>query len=106
MLQIMFACARTGQFVPTGIETDLDTFMALPEVLSLSRCPACGRSHYWTKSETWISDSLRKCPAALPADAILNATNLRGCRDKLGPVNEGLFSVAVLPLMPSERAVC
>ena len=71
MLQIMFVCARTGQFVPTGIETDLDTFMALPEVLSLSRCPACGRSHYWTKSETWISDSLRKCPAALPADAIL-----------------------------------
>ena len=24
-----------------------------------------------TKSETWISDSLRKCPAALPADTIL-----------------------------------
>ena len=71
MLQIMFACVRTGQFVPTGIETDLDTFMALPEVLSLSQCPACGGSHYWTKSETWISDSLRKCPAALPADTIL-----------------------------------
>lgn len=71
MLQIMFACARTGQFVPTGIETDLDTFMALPEVLSLSQCRACGRSHYWTKSETWIFDSLRKYPAALPADTIL-----------------------------------
>jgi hypothetical protein len=71
MLQIMFACARTGQFVPTGIETDLDTFMTLPEVLSLSRCSACGRSHYWTKSETWISGSLRTCSAALPADAIL-----------------------------------
>ena len=28
MLQILFACARTGQFVPTGIETDLDTFIA------------------------------------------------------------------------------
>jgi len=71
MLQIMFVCARTSQFVPTGIETDLDTFMALPEVLSLSRCSACGGNHYWIKSETWISDSLRKCPAALPADAIL-----------------------------------
>jgi hypothetical protein len=43
MLQILFACARTGQFVPTGIETDLDTFIALPEVLSLSQCPACSR---------------------------------------------------------------
>ena len=40
MLQILFACARTGQFVPTGIETDLDTFIALPEVLALSQCPA------------------------------------------------------------------
>jgi hypothetical protein len=69
MLQILFACARTGQFVPTGIETDLDTFIALPEVLSLSQCPACGRSHYWTKSETWISDSLRKCLPALPANS-------------------------------------
>ena len=71
MLQILFACARTGQFVPTGIETDLDTFIALPEVLSLSQCPACGHSHNWTKSETWISDSLRKCPEALPADSVL-----------------------------------
>jgi hypothetical protein len=69
MLQILFACTRTGQFVPTGIETDLDTFIALPEVLSLSQCPACGRSQYWTKSETWISDSLRKCLTALPADS-------------------------------------
>jgi hypothetical protein len=71
MLQIMFTCTRTGKFVPTGIETDLDTFIALPEVLSLSQCHACGRGHYWTKSETWISDSLRKCPAALPAVSVL-----------------------------------
>jgi hypothetical protein len=35
-----------------------------------------------------------------------HATNLRGCRGKLGPVNEGLFSVAVLPLMPAARPVC
>jgi hypothetical protein len=27
----MLACTRTGQFVTTGIETDLDTFIALPE---------------------------------------------------------------------------
>jgi hypothetical protein len=71
MLQIMFACARTGQFVATGIETDLDTFVALPEVLSMSRCSACGRSHYWTKSETWISDSVRRRASALPAQTVL-----------------------------------
>jgi hypothetical protein len=31
MLQIMIACTRNGRFVPTGIETDIDTFIALPE---------------------------------------------------------------------------
>jgi hypothetical protein len=55
MLQILLARARTGQFVPTGI----DTFIALPEVLALSQCPACGRGHYWTKSETWIFAAAR-----------------------------------------------
>ena len=49
MLHIMLACVRTGQFVPTGIETDLDTFIALPEALSLTQCRACGGNHYWTK---------------------------------------------------------
>jgi hypothetical protein len=42
MLQVMIACRRTGQFVPVGIETDIDTFIALPEALSLTQCPACG----------------------------------------------------------------
>ena len=49
MLQIMLACTRTGQFVPTGIETDLDTFIALPEALSKIKCPACGNDHYLDK---------------------------------------------------------
>jgi hypothetical protein len=35
----LIACRRTGQFVPAGIETDIDTFIALPEALSLTRCP-------------------------------------------------------------------
>jgi hypothetical protein len=39
MLQIMIGCKRTGQFVPAGIETDIDTFMALPEALSLPGAP-------------------------------------------------------------------
>ena len=89
MLQILFACARTGQFVPTGIETDLDTFIALPEVLSLSQCPACGRSHYWSKSETWISDSLRTCSATLPADSVLPRYNSRIAAAKPGAAIAG-----------------
>src|ERR1700719_3430506 len=49
----------------TGIETDLDTFIALPEALSLTRCPACGGNHYWTKSQTWIGTIGCSTPALL-----------------------------------------
>ena len=70
MLQIMLACSRTGKFIPTGIETDIDTFIALPEVLSLTRCPACGGNHYWTKSQTWICNAGRSSRALLPAEIV------------------------------------
>ena len=70
MLQIMIACRRTGQFVPTGIETDIDTFIALPETLSLTRCPACGGNHYWTKNQTWICNIKSSSRALLPAEII------------------------------------
>ena len=63
MLHIMLACTRTHEFVSTGIETDLDSFIALPEVLSLTQCPACGHTHHWTKSETWICQGIDKLPA-------------------------------------------
>ena len=43
MLQIVIACTRNGQFVPTGIETDVDTFIALPEALSLTSVPCMRR---------------------------------------------------------------
>ena len=70
MLQIMIACKRTGQFVPAGIETDIDTFIALPEALSLTRCPACGGNHYWTKSQTWICTVESSLRALLPAEIV------------------------------------
>ena len=70
MLQIMIACTGDGQFVPTGIETDIDTFIALPEALSLTRCPACGGNHYWTKSQTWICNTGASSRALLPAGIV------------------------------------
>jgi len=70
MLQIMLAYTRTAQFVPTGIETDVDTFIALPEALSLTRCPACVGNDYWTKSRTWICNSGCSSRAVLPAEVV------------------------------------
>jgi hypothetical protein len=63
MLHIMLACTRTHELVSTGIETDLNSFIALPEVLSLLQCPACGHTHHWTKSETWICQGTDTLPA-------------------------------------------
>jgi hypothetical protein len=77
MLQIMLACTHTGQFVPTGIETDVDTFIALPEVLSLTRCPACGGNHYWTKAQVWIRTFDCSSPALLPAQVVCTHFSLR-----------------------------
>jgi hypothetical protein len=68
MLHIMLACVRTGH--PTGIETDLDTFIALLEALSLTRCHACGGNHYWTKSQTWICTTGCSPPALSPAEVL------------------------------------
>ena len=81
MLQIVIACTRNGQFVPTGIETDVDTFIALPEALSLTRCPACGGNHYWTKSQTWICNT----------ESSSRAAACPGCRRPLavGPLTFG-----------------
>ena len=70
MLQIVIACTRNGQFIPTGIETDIDTFIALPEALSLTRCLACGGNHYWTKSQTWICNTESSSRALLPAEVV------------------------------------
>jgi hypothetical protein len=78
MLQIVIACTRNGQFVPTGIETDVDTFIALPEALSLTQCPACGGNHYWTKKQTWICNTESSSRALLPAE--LSAAASRGRR--------------------------
>ena len=70
MLRIMIACTRNGQFFSTGIETDVDTFIALPEALSLTRCPACGGNHYWTKSQAWICNVESSLHALLPAETV------------------------------------
>jgi hypothetical protein len=70
MLQIMLTCARTGQFVSTGIETDLETFITLPDVVSQLRCPACAGTHFWTKRETWLCRGEGAARSSLPAEVV------------------------------------
>ena len=53
---LMIRCPNTGQEISTGMETDARSFRQLPNVLTHSRCPACGLEHPWWKREAWLED--------------------------------------------------
>jgi hypothetical protein len=54
---IMIRCPRTGQVVPTGIETDPHSLRELPDTLIYTPCPYCGVDHAWWPDEAWLTDS-------------------------------------------------
>ena len=57
-LMIVIRCPKMGRAIPTGIETDESSFKRIPDVLSRTRCLACGCDHVWWKRETWLADAL------------------------------------------------
>jgi hypothetical protein len=77
-------CSRTGDYVSTGIEIDLDGFKALPATLSRMRCPACGYEHVWHKGSAWVSEGA----AALALPALKPAPRARDKNpfDRMGPL--------------------
>jgi hypothetical protein len=54
MSMLMIRCPRTGQDIPTGIETDADSFKQIPDVLVYTLCPHCGTDHAWRRDEAWL----------------------------------------------------
>ena len=56
MSVVMIKCPQTGDAVSTGIESEPDTFNALPNVSAQMKCSACGGRHTWRRSEAWLSD--------------------------------------------------
>ena len=54
MSMITTRCPRTGREIPTGIETDPDSFEKIPDIPAKVRCPACGDEHEWRKSQAWL----------------------------------------------------
>jgi hypothetical protein len=55
MLKLMIECSRTGHVIPTGIETDEDTFSVLPDVIARTYCPYCKRLHRWSKADICLT---------------------------------------------------
>lgn len=57
---IMIRCPATDQLIPVGIDTDKDTFQALPNVEATPvRCPACGGEHSWSKKDAVLDTTMR-----------------------------------------------
>jgi hypothetical protein len=54
---VMITCPSTGHPVSTGIETDTEIFVKLPDVLVHTRCPFCGLDHPWGKRDAWVSEA-------------------------------------------------
>jgi hypothetical protein len=47
MRVIWIVCPSSGRHISTGIETDVDSFDALPAWTLTLTCPDCGQIHPW-----------------------------------------------------------
>ena len=56
MSAIMIECPSTGREVGVGIDTDPDSFQAIPNGVSSLKCPACGAVHEWKISQAWLQE--------------------------------------------------
>jgi hypothetical protein len=71
MATLLIMCPVTDSPISTGIETDQSSVDRLPDVLSRTRCPKCGREHVWWPREAWLSDAPKSDDAPpRPASAI------------------------------------
>ena len=57
---ILIRCPTTNELVPVGIDTDKDSFEALPTVEARAiRCPLCGKDHPWSKEDAILGTTCR-----------------------------------------------
>lgn len=59
MGSIMIRCPETDELIPVGIDTDKDSFQALPQVEATPvYCPSCGGRHPWSKKDAVLETTL------------------------------------------------
>lgn len=81
---IMMQCPRTLREVSVGIETDRDSFEAMPSVQSKMTCPACGAVHVWSKDWAWLdpitvsAEEIERQPASIDASPIGRSSSASG----------------------------
>ena len=56
MGMVMVKCPQTGQAIPTGIETDRESFARSAVFFARTRCPLCRADHAWFAREAWVDE--------------------------------------------------
>jgi hypothetical protein len=64
---VVIICPKTGQEVPTGIVTDIQTFVGLPKGETQLDCSVCGDVHTWRARDATL---------ALSSAALVSRTRL------------------------------
>ena len=60
MGMIMVKCPQTGHAIPTGIESDRETFLRSVVFYANTRCPVCRANHNWFAREAWVEEPLTR----------------------------------------------
>jgi hypothetical protein len=56
MGMVMVKCPQTGHAIPTGIETDRESFARSTVFFARTRCPICRADHAWFAREAWVAE--------------------------------------------------
>ena len=56
MGMVMVKCPQTGRAIPTGIQTDRESFRRSPVFFARTRCPICHANHTWFAREAWVDE--------------------------------------------------
>lgn len=56
MGMVMIKCPQTGRAIPTGIETDRESFRRMPVFFGHTRCAICNANHDWFAREAWVDE--------------------------------------------------
>ena len=56
MGMVMVKCPQTGHAIPTGIETDRESFGRSAVFFNRTRCPICHADHSWFAREAWVDE--------------------------------------------------
>ena len=61
MPMVMFTCPKSGKPVPTGVETDEQSFDKLVGAIKGQgrsnnvQCPHCGKTHSWSSGSAYLA---------------------------------------------------